>query len=271
MQDNHTCFQVPNRQRLSLAELFCSSGAKLTWSLTDELLETLDPHRWRAIMACSFDFAMRPGGPGSLFEGSHLNTNVPVNREQIVDASAQASVQRQEIISKDAFSQSTRRRFPLSSSNLNFHSWNLFSIRIAASNNTDRTETCYYLIGTTLLLMPGHLSFMSTAAPSRIMLRHTRFIARQTRRHASTTEAAKDTAAKTKETASNATSKASGGLSRVTSSAGPAVSGVAQRASRAISSVGGRTGRMISFVQSESKPATRLQGRSVNQLGHPEY
>ncbi|KAF6234904.1 hypothetical protein HO173_006834 [Letharia columbiana] len=88
------------------------------------------------------------------------------------------------------------------------------------------------------------------------MLRHTRFIARQTtRRHASTTEAAKDTATKSKETASNATSKASQGLSRVTSSAGPAVSGAAQGVSKAIGNIGGRTGRMISFVQSMVPPA----------------
>ena len=119
--------------------------------------------------------------------------------------------------------------------------------------------------------MSGHLSSMSTTAPSRIMLRHTRFIVRQTRRHASTTEAAKDTAAKTKETASNVTSKASGGLSRVTSSTGPAVSRAAQAASKAISNIGGRTGRMISFVQCESKLATRSQGHSANQLGHLEH
>ncbi|CAF9918997.1 hypothetical protein IMSHALPRED_004494 [Imshaugia aleurites] len=88
-----------------------------------------------------------------------------------------------------------------------------------------------------------------------MMLRHTRFIARQTtRRHASTTEAAKDTAAKSKETASNATSKASQGLSKVTSSAGPAASGAAQRVSKAIGNIGGRTGRMISFVQSWVPP-----------------
>lgn len=110
---------------------------------------------------------------------------------------------------------------------------------------------------------------MSTAAPSRIMFRHTRFIARQTtRRHASTTEAAKDTAAKSKEKASDVTSKTSQGLSRVTSSAGPAVGGAAQRVSKAIGNVGGRTGRMISFVQCELDPAVHPQSPSVNKLRH---
>lgn len=88
-----------------------------------------------------------------------------------------------------------------------------------------------------------------------MMLRHTRFIARQTsRRHASTTEAAKDTAAKSKETASNIQSKASQGLSRVTSSAGPALSGAAQGVSNAAGRIGGRTGRLIGFVQSLIPP-----------------
>lgn len=93
---------------------------------------------------------------------------------------------------------------------------------------------------------------MSAPAPSRLMLRHTRFIARQTnRRHASTTEATKDAAAKSRETASNATSKASQGLSRVTSSAGPALSGAAQRVTSILGRIGGRTGRLISFAECE--------------------
>ena len=119
--------------------------------------------------------------------------------------------------------------------------------------------------------MPGHLSTVSTAALSRMMLRHTRFIARQTtRRHASNIEVAKDTAAKSKETASNATSKSSEGLSKVTSSAGSAVSGAAQRVSKAVGNIGGRTGRMISFVQCESRPTNLSQDRSASQLRHLE-
>ena len=97
---------------------------------------------------------------------------------------------------------------------------------------------------------------MSAVAPHRSMLRHTRFIARQTtRRHASTTEAAKNTAAnaaaKTKETASNAQTKASQGLSRVTTSASSGLSRASQGISTAISRIGGRTGRLISFVECE--------------------
>ena len=93
---------------------------------------------------------------------------------------------------------------------------------------------------------------MSAVAPHRSMLRHTRFIARQTtRRHASTTEAAKDTAAKTKETASNVQSKASQGLSRVTTSASSGLSRASQGIGKAISRIGGRTGRLISFVECE--------------------
>ena len=97
---------------------------------------------------------------------------------------------------------------------------------------------------------------MSAIAPPRLMLRHTRFVARQTtRRHASTTEAAKEaiqnTAAKSKETASNVESQASQGLSRVTSSAGSALSGAAQSASNVAGRIGGRTGRLIGFVQCE--------------------
>ncbi|KAM0806354.1 P-loop containing nucleoside triphosphate hydrolase protein [Usnea florida] len=89
-----------------------------------------------------------------------------------------------------------------------------------------------------------------------MMLRHPRFVVRQsTRRHASTTEAAKDTTVKSKEAVSNASSKTSQGLSRVTSSAGPAVSGAAQGVSKAIGNIGGRTGRIISFVQSMIPPA----------------
>lgn len=97
---------------------------------------------------------------------------------------------------------------------------------------------------------------MSAVAPHRSMLRHTRFIARQsTRRHASTTEAAKNTAAntaaKTKETASNVQTKASQGLSRVTTSASSGLSRASQGISTAISRIGGRTGRLISFVECE--------------------
>ena len=110
---------------------------------------------------------------------------------------------------------------------------------------------------------------MSTAAPSRIMFRHTRYVARQTtRRHASTTEAAKDTAAKSKETASNTTSKTSHGLSRVTSSAAPAVSGAAQRVSKLIGNIGGRTGRMISFVQCKPGLVFRSQSHTAEQSSH---
>lgn len=63
MQDNHTCFRVPDGQRLSLAVLFGGTVAELTWSLTaiDELLETFDPRRWRAILACSFNYKIEPG------------------------------------------------------------------------------------------------------------------------------------------------------------------------------------------------------------------
>ena len=100
--------------------------------------------------------------------------------------------------------------------------------------------------------MLGDLSSMSAVAPHRSMLRHTRFIARQTtRRHASTIEAAKDTAAKTKETASNVQSKASQGLSRVTTSASSGLSRASQGIGKAISRIGGRTGRLISFVECE--------------------
>ena len=96
---------------------------------------------------------------------------------------------------------------------------------------------------------------MSTPA-FRLMLRHTRFVARpNTFRHASTTtdaaQAASHTAFKSKEAASNITSKASQGLSRVTSSAGPALSGAAQRINGVLSRVGGRTGSLISFGRCE--------------------
>ena len=102
----------------------------------------------------------------------------------------------------------------------------------------------------------GDLSSMSAVASHRSMLRHTRFITRQTtRRHASTTEAAKDTAAntaaKTKETASNVQTKASQGLSRVTTSAGSGLSRASQGISKAVGRIGGRTGRLISFVECE--------------------
>ena len=103
------------------------------------------------------------------------------------------------------------------------------------------------------------------------MFRHTRYIARQTtRRHASTTEAAKDTAAKSKEIASNATSKASQGLSRVTSSAGPSVSGAAQRVSKLIGNIGGRTGRLISFVQCKPRIVFCPQSHFADRLSHSE-
>ena len=120
-------------------------------------------------------------------------------------------------------------------------------------------------------LIPSHLLYMLTAAPSRMMLRHTRFVVRQTtRRHASTTEAAKDTTIKSKEAVSNASSKTSQGLSRVTSSAGPAVSGAAQGVSKAIGNIGGRTGRIISFVQCESEPIISSSGFSAHQLRRAE-
>ena len=108
---------------------------------------------------------------------------------------------------------------------------------------------------------------MSATAPPRVMLRHSRFIARQTtRRNASTTEAAKDTAAKSKETASNIQSKSSQGLSRVTSSAGPALSGAAQRVSTAVGRIGGRTGRLIGFVECECELAFGPIGACLGQL-----
>ena len=115
--------------------------------------------------------------------------------------------------------------------------------------------------------MSVHLLSMSKAAPPRMMLRHARMIARQSpRRHASTTEAAKEAAANSKATASNATSKASQGLSRVTSSAGPALSGATQRVTKAIGNIGGRTGRMISFVQCEPNPVLHSRSYPANQL-----
>ena len=119
--------------------------------------------------------------------------------------------------------------------------------------------------------MSVHLSSMTKAAPPRMMLRHARMIARQSpRRHASTTEAAKEAAVKSKATASDATSKASQGLSRVTSSAGPAVSGATHRVTKAIGNIGGRTGRMISFVQCEPNPVLYSRSYSANQLKLPE-
>ena len=139
-------------------------------------------------------------------------------------------------------------------SDFNFCS-KLVVLTLWSFTNADQAEASSYLIVTARSLIPGHLSYMLTAAQSRMMLRHTRFVVRQTtRRHASTTEAAKDTTVKSKEAVSNATSKTSQGLSSVTSSAGPAVSGAAQRASKAIGNIGGRTGRIISFVQCESEP-----------------
>lgn len=99
------------------------------------------------------------------------------------------------------------------------------------------------------------------------MLRHSRFVARQTtRRHASTTEAAKNTAAKSKETASNVTSKASEGLSKVTSSGGSALSGAAQGVSRTLGNIGGRTGKLMSFVQCESGSLDSSEGYRAGQL-----
>ena len=100
--------------------------------------------------------------------------------------------------------------------------------------------------------MPVGLLLMSVNTPSRLMLRHTRLGIRQTvKRHASTVEAATDTAAKSQEAAANATTKASQGLSKVTSSAGPALSGAAQGVNKTLGSIGGRTGRMISTVECE--------------------
>lgn len=97
---------------------------------------------------------------------------------------------------------------------------------------------------------------MLSAVAPRVMLRHSRFVARQTiRRHASTTEAASSAASKSKDAASNATSKASEGLSKVTSSAGPALRGAAQGVSTAVGRIGGRiggpAGRVIGLVECE--------------------
>lgn len=132
--------------------------------------------------------------------------------------------------------------------------------------NADQVEARPYFNVAARSLIPSHLSYMLTA-----MLRHTRFVVRQTtRRHASTTEAAKDTTVKSKEAVSNASSKTSQGLSRVTSSAGPAVSGAAQGVSKAIGNIGGRTGRTISFVQCESEPIISSLDYSAHQLRRPE-
>lgn len=93
-----------------------------------------------------------------------------------------------------------------------------------------------------------------SSAPSRLMLRQNRVVARRTcLRHASTTpeanQAASKTADKGKEVASNATSKASSGLSRVTSSAGSAMSGASQGVSNQVNKLGGRVGRLVNLVQ----------------------
>ncbi len=93
-----------------------------------------------------------------------------------------------------------------------------------------------------------------SSAPSRLMLRHNRVVARRTAlRHASTTseatQAVSKTAEKGKETASNMTSKASSGLSRVTSSAGSVMGGASQGVSNTVNRLGGRLGSLINFVQ----------------------
>ena len=137
--------------------------------------------------------------------------------------------------------------------------------------NANQAEASPFFNVTAHSLIAVHLSYMLAVAPSRMMLRHTRFVVRQsTRRHASTTEAAKETTVKSKEAVSNASSKTSQGLSRVTSSAGPAVSGAAQGVSKAIGNIGGRTGRIISFAQCESETKISSYGYSVHQLDHPE-
>ena len=105
-----------------------------------------------------------------------------------------------------------------------------------------------------LSLVPTKKSAMSAVAPSRLMIRRSRFYSHQTiRRYASTTETAANAATKTKDVASsaasNATSKASQGLTRVTSAAGPLVNGAVQRVGNLVNGIGGRTGRLISFVQ----------------------
>lgn len=119
--------------------------------------------------------------------------------------------------------------------------------------------------------MLGDVLSMSAAAPSRLMLRQTRFLARQTtKRHASTTEAAKDkakdTAVKSKETASNVQSKASEGLSKVTSSGSSALSGATQGASNAVARIGGRARGLYSFVECESRLSYSAYGIPPTQL-----
>lgn len=115
---------------------------------------------------------------------------------------------------------------------------------------------------------------MSSAA-SRLMLRHTQFVTRQTAlRHASTTseaaQAVSDTATKSKEAASNIASKASQGLERVQSSAGPALSGAIQRVNGALGRIGGRTGRIINFGTCKWMCFGRLRKQFESQLNQKE-
>ena len=110
-----------------------------------------------------------------------------------------------------------------------------------------------------------------SSAPSRLMLRHNRVVARRSAlRHASTTseatQAVSNTAAKGKETASAAASKASGGLSQVTSSAGPAVSGAAQGVSNSVNQLGGRVGRILNFAQCRSPSSSSMRVATLGQL-----
>ena len=110
-----------------------------------------------------------------------------------------------------------------------------------------------------------------SSAPSRLMLRHNRVVARHSAlRHASTTseatQAASNTATKGKETASAAASKASGGLSKVTSSAGSALSGAAQGVSNSVNQLGGRMGRLLSFAQCKSPSSSSTRVAAQGQL-----
>jgi hypothetical protein len=135
------------------------------------------------------------------------------------------------------------------------------------SSPTTTNKLLQSSVSTAQWRMSGALSFMSAAAPSRLMLRHSRFGARHTaRRHASTTEVAKNTAAKSKETASNVTSKASEGLSRVTSSGGSALSGAAQGVNKTLGNIGGRLGSLINIVQCESESLNSSDGYRAGQL-----
>ena len=110
-----------------------------------------------------------------------------------------------------------------------------------------------------------------SSAPSRLMLRHNRVVARRSAlRHASTTaeatQAASNTAAKGKETASAAASKASEGLSKVSSSAGPALNRAAQGVSNSVNQLGGRMGRLLNFAQCKSPFSNHTKLAILGQL-----